>query len=244
MLESRAKFPLFRRMKSKVSALLLLALLPILPATAANSAAPAPAAASSLEGKVVETMNSAGYTYFQVDTGSRKAWVAATELTLKVGDKVAVPDAMAMANYHSKSLNRTFDLVYFASNVTVNGKPASASVAATTRTTPPIDVANIKRAPGGQTVAEIHGSSAKLAGKTITVRARVVKYNSGILGKNWLHIRDGSGTEGTNDLTITTQARAKVGDLVLVTGVLVTNRDFGSGYKYPLIVEDAVVAVE
>jgi hypothetical protein len=205
-------------MKSPVLALVLLALAPVLPAVAANSAAPAPA--------------------------------AATELALKVGDKVSVPDAMAMANYHSKTLNRTFDVVYFANAVTVNGKPASApaaaggSAAAATRTGPPLDLANIKRAPGGQTVAEIHAGSAKLAGKPIAVRGRVVKYNSGILGKNWLHVRDGSGSESTNDLTVTTQARVKVGDLVLVTGVLVTNRDFGSGYKYPLIVEDATVAVE
>lgn len=224
-------------MKSKVTTLLLLAFLPVL------SAASAPA---TLEGKVVEAMKSAGYTYFLVDTGTTKSWVAATEIALKVGDKVAVPAPMAMANYHSKTLNRTFDVVYFANSVTVNGKPAapSAAATATTRTGPPVDVSNIKRAPGGQTVAEIHAGAAKLSGKSIAVRARVVKYNGGILGKNWLHIRDGSGSEGTNDLTVTTQARVKVGDLVLVSGVLATNRDFGSGYKYPLIVEDATVTVE
>jgi hypothetical protein len=76
------------------------------------------------------------------------------------------------------------------------------------------------------------------------VRARVVKFNAQILGKNWLHVRDGSGAEGTNDLTVTTAATAKVGDLVLVTGTLATDRDFGSGYKYPLIVEDAKVVAQ
>jgi hypothetical protein len=71
-----------------------------------------------------------------------------------------------------------------------------------------------------------------------------VKYNAQIMGKNWLHVRDGSGTEGTNDLTITTAGTAKVGDLVLVTGTLAADRNFGSGYKYALIVEDAKVVVE
>ena len=106
------------------------------------------------------------------------------------------------------------------------------------------DLSGIKRADNGQTVAEIVTGKAKFAGKPVAVRARVVKYNTNILGKNWLHIRDGSGGEGTNDLTVTTAGTAKVGDLVLVTGVLATNRDFGSGYQYPLIVEGATVVVE
>ena len=70
------------------------------------------------------------------------------------------------------------------------------------------------------------------------------EYSGGGDGKNWLHVRDGSGAEGTNDLTVTTSTKVKVGDLVLVTGVLKTDRDFGGGYKYSLIVEDANVAVE
>jgi hypothetical protein len=107
-----------------------------------------------------------------------------------------------------------------------------------------VDLANIKRAPNGQTVAEIHANKTKLAGKPIALRGRVVKYNAQIMGKNWLHVRDGSGTEGTNDLTITTAATVKVGDLVLVTGTLAADRNFGSGYKYALIVEDAKVVVE
>jgi len=72
----------------------------------------------------------------------------------------------------------------------------------------------------------------------------VVKYNAGILGKNWLHIQDGTGSAGTNDLTITTEATCTVGDTVLVHGKLVADRDFGAGYVYDLIVEDAQVTVE
>jgi hypothetical protein len=107
-----------------------------------------------------------------------------------------------------------------------------------------VDLAGIKRAENGQTVEEIIKGKAKFAGKRIAVRARVVKYNAGILGKNWLHVRDGSGAEGSNDLTVTTSATTKVGDLVLVTGVLSVDRDFGSGYRYGLIVEDASVVTQ
>jgi hypothetical protein len=106
------------------------------------------------------------------------------------------------------------------------------------------DLTNIKRADGGQTVTEIVTGKATFAGKAIAVRGRVVKFNGGILGKNWLHVRDGSGAEGTNDLTVTTDAVVKVGDLVLVTGILASDRDFGGGYKYALIVENAQVVVQ
>ncbi len=91
---------------------------------------------------------------------------------------------------------------------------------------------------------EIVTGKANFSGKPIAVRGRVVKFNGGILGKNWLHVRDGSGSEGTNDLTVTTDATVKVGDLVLVTGTLGSDRDFGGGYNYALIVENAKVVVQ
>lgn len=209
-------------------------------------------------GKVVETMSAASYTYVLIDTGAKKVWAAAPQFKVKVGDTVAVIGGMPMTNYQSRALNRTFDLVYFSGNVTVNGAPVAGAGGAdapkasvgnlppghpsTSRGPGAVDLTGIKRAENGQTVEEIIKGKAKFAGKRIAVRARVVKYNSGILGKNWLHIRDGSGGDGTNDLTVTTNGTAKVGDLVLVTGVLSVDRDFGGGYKYSVIVEDANVA--
>lgn len=64
------------------------------------------------------------------------------------------------------------------------------------------------------------------------------------MGKNWLHLQDGSGVEGTNDLTVTTTTTVKVGDVVLVNGVVSVDRDFGYGYSYDVIIEDAEVTVE
>lgn len=235
------------RMKSLAFALSIVFVAGSMLAPTANAAtrAAAPASVLPLEGRVLETMNASGYTYLQIESGSQKAWVAAPELAVKVGDRVTVKDGAPMSNYHSKTLNRTFDVVYFAGSVTVNNRTAAASSSArTSKAAATVDLANIKRATNGHTVAEIYAGSAKLAGEKVTLRGRVVKYNSGIMGKNWLHIRDGSGAEGSNDLTITSQGKTKVGDLVLVTGVLAINRDFGGGYKYPIIIEDAVIVVE
>jgi hypothetical protein len=73
-----------------------------------------------------------------------------------------------------------------------------------------------------------------------------VKYNSGIMGRNWLHIQDGSGdpAKSTHDITVTSEASTKVGDLVTVRGVLATDKDFGAGYAYDAIIEDASLQVE
>ena len=84
---------------------------------------------------------------------------------------------------------------------------------------------------------------ATLVGKTVTVRGKVVKFNGGILGVNWIHLQDGSGKEAdrTNDLTVTSDAEAKVGETITATGVVGINKDLGSGYNYPVIVEKAKI---
>jgi hypothetical protein len=226
-------------------------------------------AAAGFSGKVVETTNTAGYTYVRVDTGSQKLWVATTQFDVKPGDSVTVAAGAPMANYHSQSLNRTFDTVYFTGGITVNGGTAAsapvlpaghppldgAPAAALPPGHPPltgaaavakVDLTGIKRAADGQTIAEIYAGRAQFAGQAVTVRGKVVKYNAAIMGKNWLHLRDGSGTADAqdNDLAVTTSTATMVGDTVLVSGVVTTNKDFGAGYKYIVILDDAKVTVE
>ena len=134
---------------------------------------------------------------------------------------------------------------------------AAAAPEATTPTMPPgethpapkaaaeVDLTGIAKAEGGKTVAEVFAEKDALAGKPVTFRGKVVKTNPDIMGKNWLHVRDGSGAEGTNDLTITTAgALPNVGDTVVVTGNVSLNKDFGMGYAYDVLVEDAQVTVE
>lgn len=132
---------------------------------------------------------------------------------------------------------------------------APAGAASSTAATPPhptpagpttaVDLAGIERAAGGKTVAEVFAEKDQLAGKPIILRGKVVKTNANIMGKNWLHVRDGSGAEGTNDLTVTTTGTLpNVGDTVLLTGPVVLNKDFGMGYQYDVMVEDALVKVE
>jgi hypothetical protein len=253
-----------KNMKYILSALCLIAAIHAAPCTAQVPSSPhtgatqAPEQDGTFFGKVVETMNAADYTYLLVNTGSKKLWVAAPKFQVKVGDSVSIVGGMAMPNYHSKTLNRDFDVVYFTGNVAVNGaRPASSAgpsdAAALPKNHPPIgngmtapsvDLAGIKKAKGGKTVEEIITNKAALDGQSVTVRGRVVKYNHMILGRNWLHIRDGSGGQGNNDLLVTTTAEVKTGDTVLVTGKVALEKDFGSGYRYAVMIEDAKVVVE
>ena len=78
----------------------------------------------------------------------------------------------------------------------------------------------------------------------MVIRAKVVKFSSNIMGKNWMHLRDGSGSRAAqdDDITVTTADSAAVGDVVLVRGVVRLNKDFGAGYAYPVIIEDAKVS--
>ena len=96
---------------------------------------------------------------------------------------------------------------------------------------------------GGLSIAETWAKRASLAGTPVTVRGTVVKVNNSIMGSNWLHLQDGSGkaADGTNDLTVTTDAVVKVGDVVTVTGTLAVKKDFGSGYSYEAILEKATI---
>jgi hypothetical protein len=109
-----------------------------------------------------------------------------------------------------------------------------------------VDYAGIAKAEGGKTVAEVYAEKDALAGQPVSVRGKVVKTNTGIMNMDWVHVRDGSGEEGSNDLTVTTKGGAvpQVGDTVLVTGTVVLNKDFGMGYSYPVMLENAEVKVE
>jgi hypothetical protein len=107
------------------------------------------------------------------------------------------------------------------------------------------NVSGIERPAGGKTLREIFEGKDGLAGETVTLRGKVVKSLRGILGKNWIHLQDGTaGPGGVYDLVVTTQETAEVGDLVLVTGTVAVDRDLGYGYKYEVLIEDARVTVE
>lgn len=94
-----------------------------------------------------------------------------------------------------------------------------------------------------KTVASVYQNSAALAGQSVRLQGKVVKVVSGIKKRNFVHIQDGTGDANSNDLIVISKQTATVGDQVTVSGVVVTNRDFGSGYFYPLLLEDSSIEI-
>ena len=215
-----------------------------------SAAAQQPPAPVAVSGKVVETMSAGGYTYVQLEQAGKKTWVAAPEMKgVQKGQVLLFRPGYVMPSFKSNTLKRTFDSIVFSpgladvSGVKDNKNQASPGSAGAVPTDAHIKV---DKAPGpnGHTVAELYEQAGKLAGKEVAVRGRVVKVSRGIMGKNWLHIQDGTGVpeKGTHDLVVTTSGDANTGDTVTVKGKLTKDKDFGSGYKYDVIMENATVS--
>jgi len=236
--------------------------------TQPQTATPTPATAETpqetaknISGDVVETMDALGYTYVLVDTGSEQVWAATAQFAVNVGDLVVIPDGMAMHNYHSQTLDRTFDLVYFVESI-LNASSATASTDTPAQgqmpsghppisgmggaEPAPITVTALDKLENGHNIEEIYADRDNLSGEEIQLRGKVVKFSPQIMGTNWIHLQDGSGNPeaGTHDLTLTSNTQLQVGDVVIASGKLTVDKDFGHGYAYDLIVEDAVVSIE
>lgn len=207
--------------------------------------------ASRIAGTVVSSMDATNYTYVEVDTGDARIWAAGPRTPVKVGEGVVLLGASLMQNFHSNTLDRSFDRIYFvgsiqpASNPTGSGASGSIPYEVKTEQPPEPDTTGIVRAENGQTIAEIYQGKADLAGSEVAVRGVVVKVNARILGRNWIHLKDGTvGPGGEAKLIVTSTQTAEVGNTVLVRGILATDRDLGSGYHYDALVEEASVVVE
>lgn len=209
----------------------------------------------SVTGTVRETMDAASYTYVRVGTDKGDVWAAAPQFAVKVGEKVVVPLEMPMQNFHSQSLNRDFPLIYFVSKIGHEGDPVRAGGAAApsmmsahgANAPEPAERIEPMSAPsGGITIANLWATRQSLAGKNVTVHGKVVKFNGGILGRNWIHLQDGTGkaSDNSNDITITTpeDVVVKVGDTITVTGSVALDKDFGAGYAYGTLIENGRVA--
>ncbi len=191
-------------------------------------------ASSTHTAKVVETLNSGGYSYIKVQEGSKLYWIAMTQRPVKVGEGISYNEQGWMQNFHSKTLNRTFDKILFASDATV-------STHQETLTHQP-DVMNSKyKLKETLTIAQLFANRDRYVGKKVKVRGVVTKTSAQIMKKNWVHLQDGSRFQGQDDLVFTTQSKMpEVGSVVIAEGVLVKDKDFGYGYFYPVIIETAM----
>jgi hypothetical protein len=206
----------------------------------------------SLSGKVVETMNAGGYTYVCLEKSGKKTWVAVPEMKVTVGQQMAFQPGQEMKDFTSKTLNRTFGSIIFSGGPAASQKGASDKVepAKAPGSKAAVVTSNEKfsvekaAGPDAYTVGEVYAKRTSLDKKTVVVKGKVVKVSKGIMGKNWVHLQDGTGDsgKGTHDLVVTTATdTAAVGDVVTAKGTIYKDKDFGSGYKYDVIMEEAAI---
>ena len=198
---------------------------------------------SSHQVTVKEVLNANAYTYLLVSEVEKEYWIAIPKTEVTVGKTYTFQGGMEMKKFESKDLKRTFDSVLFVERII----DPNASAAAEPTSTPVKVVSSatlskgIILAKGGISVFDLYSTKDKLAGKTVILTGKVIKFMPEIMKKNWIHLHDGSNFNGFNDITITTLEKVKVDDVVTLKGTVVLNKDLGSGYKYDVLVEDAVL---
>ncbi len=198
------------------------------------------------EATVSEVIQTASYTYLLAKEADVENWIAIPQKEVTVGQTIFYDEGLEMKNFESKSLGRVFETVYFVQGIRdVAVEPVAEAI--NKKLNKKVGIAqsdiSVDQPAGAQSVAQVFKNKTDNSGQQITIRGQVVKVNNGIMGVNWLHIQDGSSHEGDFDLTVTTDQFYQVGDVVTLLGTISLNKDFGAGYKYPVIMEQAVKVV-
>ncbi len=196
---------------------------------------------------VEEVIQANAYTYIKALEGSNSIWMAIPKRQVEVGNTYYYDQAMEMKNFKSKDLDRTFESVYFISGISDSPKAPKQMAGMS-----PKDENHKKKAPvqeqelniekeeGVISVGSLYDNKSDYENKKVKVKGIVTKFNADIMARNWVHIQDGTGGENSFDLTITTLDVVSVGAIATFEGIVAINKDFGAGYKYDLIMEEAI----
>ena len=193
---------------------------------------------------VEEKADASNYSYLKVKEKDKSYWIAVPKMDINPGEYVIFSKAMEMKNFKSDVLNKTFETILFVDD-------AKKSESEDQLKTPHQNIAagkdatiSVKPIKDGYTVEQIYNKKSSLVSKIVKVRGKVVKVNENIMGTNWVHIQDGTGTENTHDLLVTTNQSVKVGSTIIAEGKVVKDKDFGSGYTYSVFLENSKITVE
>ena len=211
---------------------------PLVPTSTASSSA-------IHEVQVKEILNTEKYSYLLVEEQGKEFWVAISKREVKQGGTYQYKGGLLKKNFFSREFNRVFETVYLVSNIwEKTERPGSALDEAATRikggqSLPNLEVEKIQPAAGAISLAELFANKESYQGKLVKITGKCIKINPMIMGRNWVHIQDGSGQD--LELTVTTAEVLQLGDIVSVEGTITLDKDFGAGYRYDIIMEKAVL---
>jgi hypothetical protein len=207
---------------------------------------------------VKEVLQTSSYTYLLVTENSTESWLALPKMQASPGETYYYKNGFKMTDFESKELGKKFESVYFLETISTtpeiatrvsDSNPHAAMYQQLTDTAAPAQYSaqvvvtkeevNLQPAEQGITVAQLLANKEKYSGKTIRIKGKVTKFNAKIMGKNWIHIQDGTEFSGKFDLTATTDIEVTVGETITVEGIVALNKDFGYGYSYEVLLENA-----
>ena len=207
--------------------------------------------------EVAEVVQGSTYTYIKAKENSGEKWMAVSKQEVQTGEVYFYSEGLPMQNFHSKEIDRTFDEIYFVSEISktpikkgemgagaMGGMGAMGGTATEQQHEGKVGTEQngsiaVEKSAGEITIAQVFANRSGYSGKEIEIKGVVVKVNKEVMGKNWIHIQDGTSDNGNFDLTITSADVAEVNDEVTVKGKITLNKDFGYGYSYEVIMEDA-----
>lgn len=195
--------------------------------------------------EVTEVVQASSYSYLKVQENFSERWVAVSKADIKPGEVYYYDSALEMRDFKSKDLDRTFELVYFINQISKTPLNQAKTMGKSPHMSKPVNKKKstvvLEKSDGEITLAQVFANRKDYSSKEFEIKGVVVKVNKQVMGKNWIHIQDGTDDNGVFDLTITTQELAEVGNVVSFKGKLTLDKDFGAGYSYEVIMEDAAL---
>ncbi len=202
-------------------------------------------------GTVISTQTAGKYTYIKLDEQGKEVWLATLPLNVSVGDKIEYMGGDVMKDFHSKGLDKTFDSIRFVIRIRVLNENSlkdkkvisddeyHKSIPGKKQTVSKPKSSEILKAADGKTINEIISERDELKDKEVTLRAKVMKVSKNILGKDWVTLQDGTGVSPEDRLIATTTEAVNTGDVLSVKGTVITDVNFGTGYSYKVMIENA-----
>ena len=196
---------------------------------------------------VLEAIDGGTYTYLRLQGEGKEFWAAITTRPVVTGQSYYYTESIVMRDFESKQLQRTFDSIlfieYFGENPKNTGDVSLPSTAGDHASASRKENIAVELSPDEISLEELFGNKEDYKGKKIRVKGEVVKISRNIMDRNWIHIQDGTSYEGQYDLTLTLIGAVgfDLNSIVTFRGTVTLDKDFGAGYFYPVIIEDAEI---
>ena len=194
---------------------------------------------------IKELLPTPKYIYARVKEGEQLYWIATQKQDLEIGTPYLYNESLLKTQFESKEFDRVFDTIFLVTTLvpkdhgiiegTFHGSQNS------TKKITVIKDAIAKQDSAAKFMGVVRISDlvidpGKYEGNEVVISGECIKINANILDRNWLHMKDGS--KDDYDLVITSEEQVPKDTKISVRGIVRVNADFGSGYSYPILIEN------